>query len=120
MVFEREHILLDLKVEDLHWLERYEPMRDLLCELLEREPALVVVGEHFHQFEPAGYTGYLLLAQSHVSVHSWVDDRLITLDILACAPGASQRVADTLIERIRPHTERRVVVRRGEENRAEQ
>ncbi len=111
-----EHILLDLWVDDLQWLEKFEPMQVLLRAAVGEE-ALVVIQEHYHQFEPSGYTGYLLLAQSHISVHSWVEERLLTLDILACAPGASQRVADRLIERIQPRDFKRVPVWRGEDRR---
>ena len=119
MVLTTDHILLDLHVTEPLWLERFEPMQALLHDLLSRETdSLQVVGERFHQFQPHGYTGYVLLAQSHISVHSWVDERLLTMDILACAPGVSERVADWLIDRIQPQRERRVLVRRGEDDRA--
>lgn len=115
MQFELDHVILDLTVEDPRWLERFEPMRELLHEIVGTE-RLKVIGERFHQFQPSGYTGYLLLAQSHVSVHSWVEDRMVTLDVLCCVSGASRRVADTLIGRLQPAKERRVVIRRGEDN----
>ena len=36
-----------------------------------RDAGLTVVGERFHQFEPQGVTGTVLLAESHLAIHTW-------------------------------------------------
>ena len=43
-----------------------------------------VVGEVFHQFEPAGVTGVVLLAESHLSVHTWPELRFAAVDVYVC------------------------------------
>src|SRR5262245_21447826 len=43
------------------------------------------VGELFHRFPPpGGVTGVVLLAESHLAVHTWPEQRLVTLDAFVC------------------------------------
>ena len=43
-----------------------------------------VVGDDFHQFAPAGVTGVVLLAESHLSVHTWPELRFAAVDVYVC------------------------------------
>jgi spermidine synthase len=50
---------------------------------------LTIVGEKFFPFSnadgsPAGVTGTLLLAESHVAIHTWPERRAVTLDVYVC------------------------------------
>lgn len=50
---------------------------------------LTVVGRCFHQFrdeagEPAGVTGTVVLAESHLAVHTWPEMAGVTLDVYVC------------------------------------
>ncbi len=56
---------------------------------------LTPVGELFHRFEPmpgqagpTGITGVLLLAESHLAVHTWPELGGVTLDVYVCNFGA--------------------------------
>lgn len=55
---------------------------------------LQAVGELFHRFAgPGGVTGVVLLAESHLAVHTWPELGAATLDVYVCNLGAdnSQR-----------------------------
>lgn len=47
-----------------------------------------MVAQAFHQFGPAnalsGVTGALVLAESHLAIHTWPEWRSVTLDIYVC------------------------------------
>jgi len=43
-----------------------------------------VVGEAFHAFPNGAVTGVLLLAQSHLSIHTWPELSLVNVDLLTC------------------------------------
>jgi S-adenosylmethionine decarboxylase len=43
------------------------------------------VGELFHRFpSPGGVTGVVLLAESHLAVHTWPELGAVTLDVYVC------------------------------------
>ncbi len=43
------------------------------------------VGELFHAFPaPGGVTGVVLLAESHLAVHTWPEIAAVTLDVYVC------------------------------------
>ena len=46
---------------------------------------LQTVGELFHRFPaPGGVTGVVLLAESHLAVHTWPELGAVTLDVYVC------------------------------------
>lgn len=44
----------------------------------------LVVGEAVHAFEPQGITACLLLAESHLTIHSWPETGVAALDLYVC------------------------------------
>lgn len=54
------------------------------CLEATRASGLTVVGDCFYQFEAAGVTGAVLLAESHLAVHTWPEKQLITVDLYVC------------------------------------
>ena len=58
-----------------------------------------ILHSHFHTFGPGmGVTGVLLLAESHISIHTWPEHGFAAADIFMC--GAAQPLlALELIER---------------------
>ena len=45
---------------------------------------LQVVGDAFHQFEPHGVTGTVLLAESHLAIHTWPETGFVTIGLYVC------------------------------------
>lgn len=41
-----------------------------------------------HKFSPQGITGVLLLAESHIAIHSWPEINYIGIDIFTCGDRA--------------------------------
>jgi len=58
-------------------------LRDL-CVDAARKAGLTVVGECFFQFEPQGVTGTVLLAESHIAIHTWPESGFVTVDVYVC------------------------------------
>ena len=56
-----------------------------LCLQAVAAAGLRPVGELFHRFPPpGGVTGVVLLAESHVAVHTWPELGAVTLDVYVC------------------------------------
>lgn len=94
-----------------------------LCEGLAREAGLQVVGRQFHRFPPGasgqcGWTGVLLLAESHLAIHSWPERRAVTLDVFVCNfqgdnSDKARNLIDDLVRRFRPDQVHRQSLARG-------
>ena len=53
------------------------------------DAGLTSLGKYFYQFthdsgEKAGVTGTVVLAESHVAIHTWPETQAVTLDIYVC------------------------------------
>ncbi len=72
---------------------------------------LRAVGELFHRFapqagsaQPPGVTGVVLLAESHLAVHTWPELGAATLDVYVCNLGADHSAqAEALMQRLSAH-----------------
>ena len=69
----------------------------VLCLEVCAVPGLTPVGQVFHQFgsagAPAGATGAVILAESHLAVHTWPELRAVTLDLYVCNFSQDNSVA---------------------------
>ena len=55
------------------------------CIALVLVSGLSTVGEYFYQFNVGGgITGAVILAESHLTVHTWPEDDYVTLDVFVC------------------------------------
>ena len=88
-----------------------------LCRHACREAGLTPVAEAFHQFDQAGATGAVVLAESHLAIHTWPELQAVTLDLYVCNYSQDNRQAATLAftalsTMFQPgHVERRVIMR---------
>ena len=75
-----------------HWLTDASRLGSA-CEAAVCAVGLTVVGKLLHTFAPlgggpGGVTATLLLAESHVCVHTWPERNQVTLDVYVCNVGA--------------------------------
>ena len=91
------------------------------------DAGLQPVGELFHRFVPApgatagapvGITGVVLLAESHVAVHTWPELAAVTLDVYVCNLGAdnshrAQALLGALVAAFEPGSVERHELQRG-------
>lgn len=52
-----------------------------------RDTGLTVVQEGQYQFSPHGFTCFLLLAESHASLHAWPEYGYCAIDLFTCRLG---------------------------------
>ena len=93
-----------------------------LCLQAVRDAALQAVGELFHTFPaPGGVTGVVLLAESHLAVHTWPELQAVTLDVYVCNFGAdnthkAHALIDALLAAFQPEQVRHHAIERGLEH----
>jgi spermidine synthase/S-adenosylmethionine decarboxylase len=69
------------------------PMLAACCRRACADAGLLVVAEAFHQFPGAGATGALVLAESHLAIHTWPELGAVTLDLYVCNYSQDNRAA---------------------------
>jgi S-adenosylmethionine decarboxylase proenzyme len=68
---------------DIPEMTRVQPLRTLCLDAAEAS-GMTIVGDSFYQFEPAGVTGTVLLAESHLAIHTWPEHGFVTIDVYVC------------------------------------
>lgn len=48
------------------------------------EAGAKVVGELFHRFEPHGVSGVVVIAESHLTIHTWPEYSYAAVDLFTC------------------------------------
>ena len=61
---------------------------------------VTVVGEEFYVFPNGAVTGVLVLAQSHLSIHTWPERLLANVDLLTYGPTDGGAVMAVIAERL--------------------
>ena len=81
-----EHYIFDLSDCNPEILMDSERSYSLFAQAV-RESGLTVVDEGFYRFSPHGFTCFLLLAESHASLHAWPEYGYCAIDLFTCAIG---------------------------------
>ena len=107
------HIIAELYGVKEDLIAREETVRTIVEEVVE-QAELTKVGSIYKQFNPHGVTGIVLVAESHVSIHTWPEYRLVNLDIFTCGDkGKVEKAFKLFLERFKPESYRHYVLDRG-------
>lgn len=63
-----------------------------------RESGATIISSSFHQFEPQGVSGVVIIAESHFTVHAWPEHNYAAVDIFTCADNIDLDTAIHSIE----------------------
>jgi len=67
-----------------------------------------------HQFKPHGITGVILLAESHLSIHSWPEFHYLAVDVFSCGEkGRPSLALEYLKKEFRPKKVELQIIKRG-------
>ena len=92
-----QHILADLSGIAAEKLSNCSTLNALLRSAAEAAGARVLFS-HFHAFgEGLGVTGVVLLAESHITIHTWPEHGFAAADIFMCG-GAQPELALAILE----------------------
>jgi S-adenosylmethionine decarboxylase proenzyme len=81
-----EHYIFDLSNCNQEILLDSERSYSLFARAV-RESGLTVVDEGLYKFSPHGFTCFLLLAESHASLHAWPEYGYCAIDLFTCELG---------------------------------
>lgn len=89
------------------------------CVEMVEAAGLTAVGVSFHQFDGGGFTGCIVLAESHLAIHTWPERQGLTLDVYVCNYSAdnshkARKLFDTIVGYFQPSEVCRQDIDRGE------
>ncbi len=96
MPFLARHTLLELHGCNPALLQNAEALKPLLVDAVRRGGGTIVT-EIFHNFSPQGVSGVIVIAESHVAIHTWPEHRFAAVDIFSCSSALDQALIQQLI-----------------------
>jgi len=95
-----KHLLLELKGCDKEVLNDLSFLRGILL-AAAGEAGATVLGESFHQFNPQGVSGVVIIAESHLFIHTWPEYGYAAVDIFTCGDSVQpERAVEILIRKL--------------------
>ena len=108
-----KHLLLELKECNKEVLNDLGFLRDTLLTAAE-ESGATVLGNSFHPFKPQGVSGVVVIAESHLFIHTWPEYGYAAADIFTCGNTVQPEMAvQVLLRELGSKNHSMVEMRRG-------
>ena len=108
-----KHLLLELKDCDREVLNDIGFLKGAL-RAAANECGATVLGESFHQFSPQGVSGVVVIAESHLFIHTWPEYGYVAADIFTCGDSVQpEKAAQTLIRKLGAKSHSVIEIQRG-------
>jgi S-adenosylmethionine decarboxylase len=108
-----KHLLIELNDCNRKLLNDLEAIREIMLAAAIGSGA-TVLGESFHQFSPQGVSGVIIIAESHLTIHTWPEHGYAAADIFTCGTTVlPEKAADIIIERFAPKNHSIIQMFRG-------
>jgi len=108
-----KHLLLELKGCDKEVLNDLDFLRGTLLKAADK-CGTTTLGESFHQFNPQGVSGVVVIAESHLVIHTWPEYGYAAVDIFTCGDSVQpEKAAELLIGKLGTNNHSIMEIRRG-------
>jgi S-adenosylmethionine decarboxylase proenzyme len=78
-----KHILAEYFECECTYLDSETAVKNMMLEAATRSGA-TIVGNIFHHFSPQGVTGVVVIAESHLAIHTWPEFQYASVDLFTC------------------------------------
>lgn len=79
------HTLLELHGCDVAMLKDAAALKPVMLDAVLRGRGTIVT-DIFHNFSPHGVSGVVVIAESHVAIHTWPEHGFAAIDVFSCSP----------------------------------
>ena len=94
------HLLMELEDCNEEILNDLDTLREAML-AAANEAGATVMGESFHRFNPHGISGVVVVAESHLFIHTWPEYGYAAADIFTCGTTVQpEKAAEVLIEKL--------------------
>lgn len=96
------HFLIELKGVSFDALNNIQSIEENFFNCIS-DGGATILGNKFHKFEPYGLSGIVLLAESHVSIHTWPEEEYAALDVFTCGEwDIGNEITQNLVKWFKP------------------
>jgi S-adenosylmethionine decarboxylase len=107
------HILVELYDCDRQTLNDLDLIREVMLQAA-MDCGAVVLGDSFHRFSPQGVSGVVVIAESHISIHTWPEYGYAAADVFTCGTSVNPEIAaGVLIEKLGSKNHTLTEIQRG-------
>jgi S-adenosylmethionine decarboxylase len=107
------HLLVELRDCDAEILKDLRKVKGALVSAA-KEAKATIIDVSFHEFNPFGISGMVVIAESHLSIHTWPEYAYAAVDIFTCGDIIKPEVAaHYLIRRFQSKNPSIVELKRG-------
>ena len=105
-----QHYLVNSWYIDPAKLNNEKFLLDLLAKAAEIAGA-TILSKASHKFTPQGVTAFLLLAESHIAIHTWPEKACAAIDIFTCGAMKTEKAKDYIVKALGGYSEVTLVQR---------
>lgn len=110
--FKGKHVMAEFYGVSHEYLTDYREIYPILKKGI-KVAKVTQLNECFHQFEPAGFTLLILLAESHISLHTYPEKKSMFMDIFTCGDKNPELVFEVLKKELKITKYKKQVIIRG-------
>jgi len=112
-----KHIIVDMfdcNIEKCNFIiENKEVWESFINDCFEKAN-ITLLETSWHNFDKKGaFTVLYLLAESHLSIHTWPEHKYIALDVFTCGNSNTSFVVDKMIDYFEPQYINKDIMKRG-------
>jgi S-adenosylmethionine decarboxylase proenzyme len=78
-----KHILAEYFECECTYLDSKQAIQEVMLDAASMSGA-TIVGNIFHHFNPHGVTGVVVIAESHLAIHTWPEFSYASVDLFTC------------------------------------
>jgi S-adenosylmethionine decarboxylase len=108
-----KHVLIELNDCNRDLINDIEYLRTTLSDVA-RLIGATVIKDTFYQFTPQGISGVVIIAESHISIHTWPEYGFAAVDVFTCGEVIEPKDAvKPLSERLKARSTTYIELKRG-------
>lgn len=106
------HVIADLHDVSAEVLGSIDFWKEILIDGAKKSGA-TVLSDHFHHFgEGYGITGVIVLAESHISIHTWPEKNYAAIDVFMCGTCDPEVAVDHITSKINTLVKKDLIYRK--------
>ena len=96
-----KHYIIELNECNPDRIEKVSTVKEIFLQAARLSKA-TILDYFFHQFQPVGVSGVILIAESHFTIHTWPEKKYAGIDIFTCGDMNVEIAIETMQQGFQP------------------